>query len=195
MDKERHGLICVVRFFEAGDSALESASMTLRYAVRQHSRFRASLDDGRGVGVALVRGRVLREGDVLRSDCGIRIVVHAAPEELTMVETTTRLDLARACYHLGNRHVPLQIAEGGVRFQPDVSWQGTVFTPIVDVQRRTRLQRCDNLISGYLPDFALIHKPSACGELRPGLHQPRRTGRCLCESGDHCPVRELMDGL
>jgi len=95
------------------------AALTLPFETRQKSRFRAVLDDGTEVGVFLPRGTLLRGGDRLRAADGRVIEVRAAPETVSTVATDDPWLLARACYHLGNRHVPLQIGEGWARYLHD----------------------------------------------------------------------------
>lgn len=95
------------------------AVLTLPFEVRQRSRFRACLDDGRDVGVILTRGSVLRGGDCLRAVTGQVVQVRAAAEPVSTVRARNTLDLARACYHLGNRHVPLQIGDSWARYLCD----------------------------------------------------------------------------
>ena len=94
-------------------------TLTLPWSLRQRSRFRTRLDDGRDVGVFLARGETLRDGDRLATEQGRCVRVVAAREEVAVAQAADAHQLARACYHLGNRHVPLQIAADGVRFQPD----------------------------------------------------------------------------
>ena len=84
-------------------------SVTLTWAQRTRSRLRVSLDDGRAAGILLPRGSSLRDGDGLESEEGLRVRVLAAPEPLSRAHSADPLLLARACYHLGNRHVALQI--------------------------------------------------------------------------------------
>ena len=67
----------------------------------------------------LERGQVLRDGDLLASADGLVVQVRAAAEPVSEVACPDPLLLARACYHLGNRHVPLQIREGRLRYQHD----------------------------------------------------------------------------
>ena len=67
----------------------------------------------------LERGSVLRHGELLRADNGLVVEVRAANEEVAVISTEDSFLLARACYHLGNRHVPLQIGEGWLRIQRD----------------------------------------------------------------------------
>jgi urease accessory protein len=85
--------------------------LTLPYDSRQKSRFRAQLDDGREAAVMLPRGTVLRQGDVLVAEDGTRVCVHARAERVSVATAMDALSALRAAYHLGNRHVPLQISE------------------------------------------------------------------------------------
>jgi urease accessory protein len=99
--------------------AAATTTLTLPFESRQKSRLRATLDDGTEVGLFLERGTVLRDGDVLRADNGTLVAVRAAPEDVSIAYTNDEHLLARACYHLGNRHVPLQIGHGWLRYQHD----------------------------------------------------------------------------
>ncbi|URN98685.1 urease accessory protein UreE [Leclercia adecarboxylata] len=97
-----------------------TAQVTLPIDVRVKSRARVVLNDGRDAGLMLPRGLLLRGGDLLASDDGQEVVeVIAAPEPLSVVYCTDPFLLARACYHLGNRHVPLQIMPGELRYHHD----------------------------------------------------------------------------
>jgi urease accessory protein len=96
-----------------------AATVTLTYDQRKKSRQRLKLDDGTEAALLLERGTVLADGDRLLAQDGTVVRVLAAPETLSAVRTADPLALARAAYHLGNRHVPLQIAEGDLRYQHD----------------------------------------------------------------------------
>ena len=93
--------------------------LVLPFGERSKSRLRATLDNGEEVGLFLERGSVLRHGDLLQADDGRVIEVHAAPETTSTVHAADALMLARAAYHLGNRHVALQIGAGWLRYQHD----------------------------------------------------------------------------
>lgn len=95
------------------------ATLTLALDRRVRSRLRVTLDDGRAAGVFLARGEVLRDGDLLGSADGLVVQVKAAAESVSEVRCDDPLLLARACYHLGNRHVMLQIEPACVRYQHD----------------------------------------------------------------------------
>ncbi|VAW50809.1 Urease accessory protein UreE [hydrothermal vent metagenome] len=93
--------------------------LTLPIEQRVRSRLRVKLDDGNDAGLFLPRGSLLRGGDQLSNESGIIIEVVAAKETVTTVYCDTAELLARAAYHLGNRHVPLQVEAGWLRFQHD----------------------------------------------------------------------------
>lgn len=93
--------------------------LTLPIEQRVRSRLRARLDDGRDVGLFLPRGTLLRGGDRLGSDHGLVIELIAAAETVSTVHCHNPTLLARAAYHLGNRHVPLQVEQGWLRYQHD----------------------------------------------------------------------------
>ena len=99
--------------------AQPNLAATLAYAERQKSRLRVTLDTGEEAGIVLAHGTKLRAGDVLASRDGVQLRIAAALEPVSTVTACDRRALARICYHLGNRHVPLQIGDGWVRYAPD----------------------------------------------------------------------------
>jgi urease accessory protein len=98
---------------------LPSERLTLPFELRQKSRLRCLLDSGEEAGLHLARGTVLRGGDLLQAADGRIVAVVAAPESLSVVNSTDPLLLARVAYHLGNRHVAVQIVPGGLRYLHD----------------------------------------------------------------------------
>jgi urease accessory protein len=95
-------------------------SLTLVFELRRRARLRARLDNGVEVGLLLERGLSLKHGDRLASRDGQLIVeIRARAELLSTVEISDRHLLTRAAYHLGNRHVPLQIEPGRLSYQHD----------------------------------------------------------------------------
>lgn len=98
----------------------ELLTATLDYQTRTKSRARITLSDGQEAGLMLERGKLLRDGDVLSDETGtVRVRIVAANEEVSQLSTDDALALATACYHLGNRHVPLQIEQGRLAYQHD----------------------------------------------------------------------------
>lgn len=96
-----------------------AGELALDFDLRQKSRFRTVTMAGEDVGVFVERGSLLRNGDCLRSDDGRYFRVLAKAERLSVVRGSDSLELARAAYHLGNRHVKLQVSQGYLAYQPD----------------------------------------------------------------------------
>lgn len=93
--------------------------LLLPFDLRCRSRFRAQLASGEEVGVLLARGQILRGGDLLLADDGRVVEVGAAPEWVSTVRAADARLLARAAYHLGNRHVALQVGDSWLRYLHD----------------------------------------------------------------------------
>ena len=98
-------------------------SVSLDWDVRQKSRFQVEDSSGRVLSVFLQRGHVVRGGDVLVADDGSLIRIEAAPQALLRITTCpqhgTPFDLVRAAYHLGNRHVPIELKPDHLQIEPD----------------------------------------------------------------------------
>ena len=90
--------------------------LTLPFEQRQKSRLRARLENGEEVALILPRGKVLRGGERVTATDGREVEIVAAPEKLLHIESA---ELARVAYHLGNRHVPLQVGPGFLRIAED----------------------------------------------------------------------------
>ena len=96
-----------------------AGELRLPFERRQKSRQRATLVSGEEVAIALARGEVLRGGDWVVASDGRVIEVIAAVEDVLHVECESAEALARAAYHLGNRHVPVQVGKGWLRIGED----------------------------------------------------------------------------
>lgn len=94
-------------------------TLTLPFEARQKSRLRTKLASGEEVGLMLPRGEILRGGDLVTASDGRVIEVLAEPEKVLHVECESPAALAKAAYHLGNRHVPVQVGEGFLRLAED----------------------------------------------------------------------------
>ena len=98
-------------------------TLTLDWDTRQKSRFDATDSQGRSLGVFLPRGAVVRGGDVLVAEDGSLIRVEAAPQSVLRITACTEhgspFDLTRAAYHLGNRHVPIELNPDHLKIEPD----------------------------------------------------------------------------
>ena len=93
--------------------------LVLPFEQRQKSRLRIALSNGEEVGLFLERGTILRGGDCLRADDGRVVRVAAAAEALMEARSADPTALARAAYHLGNRHTPVEVGDGWLRFAAD----------------------------------------------------------------------------
>ena len=93
--------------------------LLLTWDDHKRGRLRTTTISGRDVGLFLERGKVLQDGELLQAESGEVLRVVSASEPVTTASCEDPLVFARICYHLGNRHVPLQIGAGWVRFQPD----------------------------------------------------------------------------
>jgi len=101
------------------DAVAARATLSLPFELRRRSRLRCTLEGGEDAGLFLPRGTILRDGDLLKADNGWIVRVRAAAETVSCARCSEPLLLARAAYHLGNRHVAVQIAEGGLRYLHD----------------------------------------------------------------------------
>lgn len=118
-----------------GDRLTEDTTLTLPFELRKRSRCRVVLDNGDEAGVFLERGTILRNGNLLRSDEGYIVKVQSASEPVATVYCSDMRSLGLLAYHLGNRHVALQIGAYWVRYLHDhvldemVAALGYVATP------------------------------------------------------------------
>lgn len=100
-----------------------ATTVELDWDVRQKSRFSTTDSSGRTLGVFLPRGTVVRGGDVLVAEDGSLVRVLAAPQAVLYITHCknhgTPFDLVRAAYHLGNRHVPIELQPDHLKIEPD----------------------------------------------------------------------------
>jgi urease accessory protein len=99
-------------------------TVELPFDLRQKSRLRVMLASGQEAALFLSRGIILRGGDLLKTEAdasGQSLVVQvvAAQEPVYNVIAPSQRELMCAAYHLGNRHVPLQIGDGWLRLEQD----------------------------------------------------------------------------
>ena len=100
-----------------------AATIELDWDVRQKSRFATTDSQGRELAIFLPRGQAVRGGDVLVAEDGSLIRVLAAPQKVLCISACavhgTPFDLMRAAYHLGNRHVPIELQPDHLKIEPD----------------------------------------------------------------------------
>ena len=110
----------MIRITEILESkATPSTTLSLPINSRIKCRIKVTLDDGREAGLFLPRGNVLRNGDLVASEEGLVVEIKAAPELVSTVTSDNYHALAVASYHLGNRHVPLQVEPTWLRYLHD----------------------------------------------------------------------------
>ena len=93
--------------------------LVLPFDLRIRSRLRTRLASGEEAVLRTERGAILRGGECLQSDDGRVVRIVAAPEKVMHVTCADQFELTRAAYHLGNRHVPVQIGSGFLRIAAD----------------------------------------------------------------------------
>ena len=118
---------------------------------RQRSRQLARLATGEQVGLVVDRGRVLRGGDVVKSVDGREIEIVAAKEKLAHIEAD---DLARVAYHLGNRHVPVQVGKGFLRIAQDL---------VLEEMVRKLGARVSHIEAAFEPEGGAYHQHDEMG--------------------------------
>jgi len=100
-----------------------AATVELDWDIRQKSRFEATDSLGRQLGIFLPRGTLVRGGDVLVAEDGSMVRVISAPQTVLRITACTShgspFDLTRAAYHLGNRHVPIELKPDHLKIEPD----------------------------------------------------------------------------
>lgn len=107
-----------------GAPAPHDADLVLPFEQRQKSRLRTTVAGGEDIGLMLERGSVLRDGELLQAADGRVVRVVAADEDLLEVRCSDADALARAAYHLGNRHTPVQVGAGWLRIAADAVLAG-----------------------------------------------------------------------
>lgn len=116
----------------------------LTFEHRRRSRQKLRLDNDEVVALMMKQGTVLHHGDILVADDGNLIVVHAAEESVLRVTADTPTALARAAYHLGNRHVLVEIGADYLKLEYDAV--------LVDMLKRLGGLSIDRLDLPFEPD-------------------------------------------
>jgi urease accessory protein len=100
-----------------------ASTITLDWDQRQHSRLNGLSSNGDSVALFLPRGKVLRGGDIMVSEQGELLRIISADQSVLKITSCsihgTPLDLPRAAYHLGNRHIPIEIQSTHLLIEPD----------------------------------------------------------------------------
>ena len=118
-------MLTFTKHLRPNPEAIVSFTLPMTADDRTRSRHRFERETGEKVYLSLPRGTVLRDRDLLESEDGSCLVqVSAKPESVLTARASTALLLMRAAYHLGNRHVALEVADNYLRLSPDSVLQG-----------------------------------------------------------------------
>lgn len=157
-------------------------TMELDWDVRQKSRFDATDSQGRSLGVFLPRGMVVRGGDVLVAEDGSLIQVKAACQPVLKVTHCgshgTPFDLLRAAYHLGNRHVPLELKPDHLKLEPD--------HVLADMLRQMHLTVVE-VSEPFEPESGAYAADAAGAHGQAHSHAPQEHGHAHGEDHEHGP--------
>ncbi len=160
---------------QAVDTALATEQLILPFEVRCKSRLCTRLASGEEVGIFLERGTVLRGGDKLAANDGRIVEVVAAAEAVMEVYSADPLALARAAYHLGNRHVAVQLQPGLLRFAKDHVLEGMINGMGLTVAEALAPFEPEGGAYGAQQGHAHPHGHSADGEGRgPRIHDMKK---------------------
>ncbi|TIC87134.1 urease accessory protein UreE [Crenobacter intestini] len=120
-----------------GADGVPSDRLVLDFERRCKMRLLTRTAAGEEAGVMLPPGSPpLRHGERLQSDDGRCVEVCAADEALLHVECPNPRALACAAYHLGNRHVKVEVGDGWLRLASDevlAQMLGQMGLPVVRV--------------------------------------------------------------
>lgn len=93
--------------------------LVLTHDQRVKGRLKTVSSKGEEVRLFLERGNTLMPGDLLQSECGKVIQVSAATEKVMRASCSDWRTFSRACYHLGNRHVKIEVGDRQLKITPD----------------------------------------------------------------------------
>ena len=94
-------------------------AVTLAHLDRHRRRIRLVADSGAAFLLDLPRAQHFADGDGLELDTGGYLRVRAATEPVLEIEALDRASLLRIAWHLGNRHLPLQVVGDRLRVRED----------------------------------------------------------------------------
>ncbi|MBF2066425.1 MAG: urease accessory protein UreE [Calothrix sp. C42_A2020_038] len=112
-------MLTVTRRLPANPDTVVTLTLALTSEERTRSRHRFQTEDGKTVFLRLPRGTVLHDGDILVDENHTLVRIVAQAEPVITVTANSQSDLLRAAYHLGNRHVPVEITPHYLRLAPD----------------------------------------------------------------------------
>jgi urease accessory protein len=163
-------MIEIVEKITSGASVAVCATIELPFELRQKSRLSTILASGEAVLVKLPRGEVLRDGDLLRAGDGRVVAVVAKRERLIHCQSNNATELARWAYHLGNRHLPVQLGDGYLRIAND---------PVIDAMLRGLGAEPVDVMAAFEPEsgaYRGVHAHAGSdGQSGPRIHDHAAT--------------------
>lgn len=140
-------------------------AVTLDSDIREKGRFKTIAKSGAEVRVFLERGKTLQVGEVLKTECGKYIEICGAPEEVAQATCDDWETFSKACYHLGNRHVKIQIfadeRDRWLRIKPDYVLEEMLELLGLTVTKQTEV---------FVPESGAYVKGHAKGHAHGGHH-------------------------
>lgn len=134
------------------------ARVVLSHAQRDRGRLKVQTSAGDDVGIFLERGTPLQVGEYLRTQCGKHLVVEGACEQVVTAACEDWKVFSRACYHLGNRHVKIQVGERWLRILPDHVLEDLLERLGMQLRAETAIFVPENGAYGAHPSHALLHR-------------------------------------
>jgi urease accessory protein len=157
--------------------------LLLPFELRRKSRFKATLGNGTAVALFLPRGSVLRDGDLLEAEDGSFLRIEAAPENILLVTAETSYALMRAAYHLGNRHIPVELGKDYLKLEIDPVLQEMLGQLEVSVREETSPFQPEGGAYGgghrhghdetFAEDYALANQVFSEHHVHPDGQQPK----------------------
>jgi urease accessory protein len=157
--------------------------LLLPFELRRKSRFKATLGNGTAVALFLPRGSVLRDGDLLEAEDGSLLRIEAAPENILLVTAETSYALMRAAYHLGNRHIPVELGKDYLKLEIDPVLQEMLGQLGVSVREETSPFQPEGGAYGgghrhghhetFAEDYALANQVFSEHRVHPDDQQPK----------------------
>lgn len=128
-------MLTLTQRLKSGKGISVNFILSLTAEERTRTRYRWETPEGQELYLRLPRGTILNDGDLLQSQTGeIVVQIAAKPEPVLTITSPTSLNLLRAAYHLGNRHIPLEVTPDYLRLSPDPVLQGMLSQLGLDVK-------------------------------------------------------------
>ncbi len=112
-------MLTVIHVLPPDTQAVVVTTLALTADERKKTHHRFTADDGTPVYLNLPRGSTLVHNTILTSPEGESVRIVAKPQPVVLIQAETPFHLMKAAYHLGNRHVPLELVADCLKLEPD----------------------------------------------------------------------------